>query len=391
MNILYISTQDPRLRNGGTGQRTNLLWESLKRHGRVYTFISNFNFDTDSIIENGDHPIYLARLEKKNRIFWRIINRVLSKASLFNVFRRKIIKINNPNNVFEGVHFDVVVTRYVYPLTDYAYWDIAPLLIDIDDHPLQIYQTVFEKQLHYGLRAVGKCLTMLQTKYIINRSVGGWIANKEQLNLCGKNYVFLSNIPLMPSEDYKADFNERKNLFTVGVMGYRPNKEGVTRFLTQVWPSFHQKYPDVMYFIVGIGASDADADMWNSCEGVKYLGFVENLETLYERTLATVVPVYSGGGTCIKTLEAMAYSRPCICTKFGARGLPQDVIEEKKGILVFEDSESFIEAYKLLQNESCRQKIEIQGSNVIKHNYSIDSFNKAVDEVLFKSHFMNQR
>ena len=382
MNILYVPTKDPRLKNIGSEQRTHLLWESLKRHGRVYTFILDFNLETGFLKENGEHPIYIARPKIRNRLFWRVVNRVLCKLSLLNVYRRKIIQIDNPNNVFKGVHFDVVVSRYVYPLSDFAYWEIAPLLIDIDDHPFQVYHTVYETQLHYGLKTLGKYLTKFQTRHIINKSVGGWIANKEQLNLCGNNYGFLPNIPTMPSDGYKPNCNERNNLFTVGVMRYGPNKEGVTRFLTQVWPSFHLKYPEVQYYIAGKGASEADAEYWNSFEGVKYLGFVENLEALYEKTLATVVPVYSGGGTCIKTLESMAYSRPCISTEFGARGLAIDVIEEEKGVVLFDNAESFIKAYEKIQNQGCRKKIEIQGRDLISSHYSIAIFNKAVDEVL---------
>lgn len=391
MNILYIPTQDPRLKNGGTGQRTNLLWESLKRHGTVYTFVSDFNLGTEPIIENGDHPIYLSRPVKINHLFWRAVNRCFRKLSFFNVFSRKILEIDNPTNVFKGVHFDFIVTRYVYPLCNFKYWEVAPLLVDIDDHPFQVYHTVYENRLYYGLRTIGRYLTNIQTKYILNKSVGGWIANEEQLPLCGKKYGFLPNIPQLPRNDYNVGYNERKNLFTVGVMGYRPNKEGVTEFLAEVWPSFHQKYPDVRYYIVGIGALDADANLWNSYEGVRYMGYVDDLESLYEKTLATVVPVNSGGGTCIKTLEAMAYSRPCISTKFGARGMPADVIEEKKGVLLFDNAESFVHAYEELLDESNRKMIENQGRKVISCYYSIDSFNKAVDEVLIKSELLNIR
>jgi len=385
MNILYVPTEDPRALNGGNEQRTNFLWESLKRYGRVYTFLLDSGLNTRFLYIDGEHPICKLRPNVKGISFWRVLNSIVCRLSILNIFGRKIILIKSPEEVFTGVHFDVVVTRYVQPLCNYRYWDIAPLLIDIDDYPPQVFETIRKNQLLWGMKTIGKYITKWQTDYLIKKSVGGWIANKEQEKLLGDNYVFLPNIPQMPSQSYKVDNKERNNLFTVGKMSYSPNSDGVSRFLKQIWPSFHKQYSDVQYLIVGKGAPDAEVKLWNNYEGVKYLGFVEDLETLYEKTLATVVPVYSGGGTCIKTLETMAHSRACLSTKFGARGLADDAVKGEKGILLFEDAESFINAYNKVVDIKRREEIEKQGKNFVISSYSIDSFNKAVDVVLSKT------
>ncbi len=384
MNILFIPNKDPRLRNGGNEQRTNLLWESLKRYGKVYTFLLDRNLDVCAELIDGIHPIYKFRPEEKTFSVWRIINSLLIRLSLFSIYSRKTTVFKRPEDIFEGVHFDVVVARYLHPLCDFKYWEIAPLLIDIDDHPIQVFETVRKKQLPIGLKSIGRFVTRKQAEYIIDKSVGGWIANKDQEVLLGSNYMFLPNIPQTPSQSYNVGNIQRKNLFTVGAMGYGPNKDGVTRFLKEIWPLFHQKYPEVEYYIVGKGALEADVKLWNSYEGVKYLGFVDNLEALYEKSLATVVPVYSGGGTCIKTLEAMAYSRTCLSTKFGARGLSDDVINGEKGILLFEDAESFINDFKTILVANRREDIEQQGKRVVVSIYSVESFNKSVDDIVSK-------
>lgn len=384
MNILYIPTKDPRLTNGGNEQRTNLLWKSLKRYGKVYTFLLDRNLDVCAELIDGIHPIYKFRPEEKTFSVWRIINSLLSRLSLFSIYSRKTKVFKSPENIFEGVHFDVVVARYLHPLCDFKYWKIAPLLIDIDDHPIQVFETVRKKRLPISLKSIGRFVTRKQAEYIIDKSVGGWIANKVQEVLLGSNYMFLPNIPQTPSQSYNVGNIQRKNLFTVGAMGYGPNKDGVTRFLKEIWPLFHQKYPEVEYYIVGKGALEADVKLWNSYEGVKYLGFVDNLEALYEKSLATVVPVYSGGGTCIKTLEAMSYSRTCLSTKFGARGLSDDVINGEKGILLFDDAETFIEAYEKALDIKRREEIEKLGKSVVESSYSVESFNKAVDDIVSK-------
>ena len=80
----------------------------------------------------------------------------------------------------------------------------------------------------------------------------------------------------------------------------------------------------------------------------------------------------------------MAYSRTCLSTKFGARGLAEYVLNEKKGILLFEDAESFIQAYGKVLYTKRREEIEKQGSLFVTSNYSVDSFRKAVDDVMSK-------
>ena len=385
MNILFIPTKDPRLTNGGNEQRTNLLWKSLKRYGKVYTFLLDRKLSCLDELIDSEHPIYKFKPIEKRFSVWQFVNAILIRFSLFSVYSRKTYKIKSPDEVFGGIHFDVVVARYVHPLCDYKYWEIAPLLIDVDDHPMQVYETVRRKRLPFVLKTIGKYITKWQTDYFIKKSAGGWIANKEQEKLLSGNYAFLPNIPQQPSQSYKVDNKERRNLFTVGAMGYGPNKEGVTRFLKQIWPSFHESFPEVQYFIAGKGASDSEVKLWNSYEGVKYLGFVDDLDALYEKTLATVVPVYSGGGTCIKTLEAMAYSRTCLSTRFGARGLSEDAVIGEKGVLLFEDAESFINEYKKVLDVNRREEIEQQGKRLTESIYSVESFNKAVDDIVSKS------
>ena len=384
MNILYVPTKDPRLTNGGNEQRTNLLWESLKRYGNVYTFLLDRKLEKESERIDGRHPIYKYSPNVNKGSLWYIINYFVNRLTPFSIWRCKNIKQPDVSMVFRGVRFDLVVTRYIHPVCYCKYWKIAPLLIDIDDHPLQVYNTVYKSRLPIGLKTIGKYITIWQTKHIIDKAKGGWIANKDQLKLCGKHFEFLPNIPQFPSIDYKIDYCERKDLFTVGAMGYGPNEEGVTRFLKQIWTSFHKRYPDVQYFIVGKSAKKDNVKLWNGYDGVKYLGYVEDLEALYEKTLATVVPVYSGGGTCIKTLESMAHSRICLSTKFGARGLSDDIVNGEKGILLFDDVESFINAYNNVLDIKRRNEYEKRGNDVVTAIYTVDSFNRAVDDIVSK-------
>ena len=386
MNILFVSPFDPRNPQCGGEQRTLLLWESLTRHGRVFSYIINGNFTPDGEMTEGEHPFFkFSPIRKKNSIGYKAncIPFYLTRIDL-NIGR--FIVCPNPNIVFNCAHFDIVVSRYVSPLFLYKFWDVAPVIIDIDDHPIQVYNTRRGQHLSFPFRQLGRFLIKWKTSITIKKSIGGWVSNKEQVRMCGSNYHYLPNIPNQPSTHYEENYADRKNLFTVGHLKHGPNREGIYRFLDLTWPTFHAKHPEVKYYIVGAGANEEDLTAWKSIEGVEYLGFIDDLELLYQNILATVVPIYSGGGTCIKTLESMAFSRMCLSSKFGTRGLPEDVIADRKGVIIYETADDFIDSYEKLLDRDYRERKEKLGCEVINEQYSKIVFHKSVDKLISTIH-----
>lgn len=384
MNILFVTPFDPRINKYGGGgvQRTHLLWESLTRHGRVFTYIYDWHFTTEGEMTDGEHPYFRFKPEiKKNNLGYKV-NFIPVHLTRNELNIGGFIVSPDPSIVFNCTHFDIVVSRYVFPLFLFKYWDLTPIIIDIDDHPMQVFKTRYSPHLPFPSRQLGYFLTYWKTSHAIKKSMGGWVSNKEQVGMCGCNYHYLPNIPNRPSPDYLENYGDRKNLLTVGSMIYDPNKEGVNLFLNEVWPSFHAKHPEVKYYLVGDGAREEEITAWKKFEGVEYLGGMDNLELLYQGILATVVPIYSGGGTCIKTLESMAFSRICLSSEFGARGLPEDVLSDKKGVIIYDSAYDFIESYEKILNRDYRERKEEQGREVIDRLYSKEVFQKSVDKLI---------
>ncbi|RYD39136.1 MAG: glycosyltransferase [Verrucomicrobiaceae bacterium] len=54
---------------------------------------------------------------------------------------------------------------------------------------------------------------------------------------------------------------------------------------------------------------------------VDFFEDASDLAALYASALAVVVPLSAGGGTKIKTIEALAYGRPLVSTAEGVRGV----------------------------------------------------------------------
>jgi glycosyltransferase involved in cell wall biosynthesis len=88
--------------------------------------------------------------------------------------------------------------------------------------------------------------------------------------------------------------------------------------------------------IVGDYGADATIAGLADHPGVRLLGFVEDLQPLYDRAAIAVVPLRIGSGTKIKLLEAFARRLPVVTTPAGAAGLG---VARGTHLLVGEDDE----------------------------------------------------
>ena len=386
MNILYICTKDPRVVTGGNEQRTNNLWHSLQTLGKVYTIVYEAEGPITPVTEKGENPISFCSTQY-NKYYKTIRGAGYSffeKYLEIGYLPYKFPLPHKPLNIYKGIIFDIVVARYIQMPLKYHFWDIAPLFVDIDDHPLQIFETTKKDLLPTFLQPIGLKFVMKMYEKAQKRMKGGWIANKDLLSYKYPNIKYLPNIPQVPSETYNAHNNDRRYLFTIGMMSYPPNYLGVDKFIKEIWPDFHEKHPNVIYRIGGKGAPEDFATKWNAVEGVEYCGFVSNLEDAYENCIASVVPIYSGGGTCIKTLESLAYSRGCLSTKFGVRGIDEKDVKEQNGLLLFSNAKSFISAYESIIADKNKTIEEGAYKFISQGEFSEQNFKEAVTEFILR-------
>jgi len=103
--------------------------------------------------------------------------------------------------------------------------------------------------------------------------------------------------------------------------------------------------------------------------GVTTVGFLEDLEPLYVRSLAMLAPVFGGSGVRVKMLEGFRAGMPVVTTPDGAFGLP---LEDGQEALVAGDPESFAECVeRLLANEDVRQRVREGGYTYLERHHSL--------------------
>lgn len=109
-------------------------------------------------------------------------------------------------------------------------------------------------------------------------------------------------------------------LLMVGNYAYGPNKQGLERFVSDVWPSIRSTLPAARLRAVGPGYENL-AFARDMPAGVECLGYVDDLATAYASAAVVVCPIYSGSGTRVKIVEAAAHGLPIVTTPIGAEGL----------------------------------------------------------------------
>lgn len=114
-----------------------------------------------------------------------------------------------------------------------------------------------------------------------------------------------------------------------GNLGYFPTVDGARWFAREVWPRIRRLEPRAQWWLAGARPARSVRRL-AKLEGVRLYADPDDLLSISHRAAVAVAPLWSGSGTPIKILEAMALSVPVVTTRSGAAGLdglPSDAVE----------------------------------------------------------------
>ncbi|HLL88172.1 MAG TPA: glycosyltransferase family 4 protein [Tepidisphaeraceae bacterium] len=124
----------------------------------------------------------------------------------------------------------------------------------------------------------------------------------------------------------------------VGSMGVPWNRTALERFVAGSWPAIRARVPDAELRVVG-GAQE----LVPRAEGVRPLGFVDDLEAEYRAATVVASVVRAGNGANVKMAEAARAGRPIVATTYSAGGYT-GILEPGRDMLVAESDAEVADA-----------------------------------------------
>ena len=127
---------------------------------------------------------------------------------------------------------------------------------------------------------------------------------------------------------------DRHTLLFTGFYAYGPNREAIDFLVNRVMPSIREHYPSATLALTGGGAPYSEPWIRN----VGPIAYDEFAAFVAGCGIA-IAPIFSGSGTRLKILEAMAAGIPVVATEKGAEGLP---LCDRKDLLLAKNASEFI-------------------------------------------------
>jgi glycosyltransferase involved in cell wall biosynthesis len=257
----------------------------------------------------------------------------------------------NPDAIFVhrlGVMCPLLQTRRALP----------PIFFDLDD----IEHVAFRRKLRYlpiiSARLVNyffypalclgeyKAINLARRTFVCSDNDRYYLTNHWGL----KGVVKIPNAVKIPETQ---PITTEQTLLFLGSYGYKANIDAAEFLIRKIWPLVHRTAPKATLIIAG--QFPARIPSYRAgIQGVKFTGFVKELDDLYGKARVVCAPILAGSGTRVKIIEAAAYGKPVVSTHLGAEG-----IEMQDGVDIFlrDDPKLFAEACIRLLNDHtlCKQ------------------------------------
>ena len=392
MNFLFVNCNFGMLDiiDCGAANRTTMFVHALAQIGHVDVV----SFYRDTITSNIPHcdvvfskyvptirasEPFLKKIARKIKLLYKPYD-PLSYYQL-NKIREDIVDLQYLKN-----RYDYVVCRYISDAISCGLMKYASkLIVDVDDNPVNAYKRDLSNM---KFRYPGTKYLALWKAYflgIMSKRLLKKIKCSFYSNILEPPYeksVFLHNVTTLKEQITEITENTPKNILVVGWLDFFPNRNGVLHFVEKTFPLIRSVIPDAELHIVGKCKEQSFLSLLNTIEGVKALGFIENLAEEYQNSRAVIVPVYQGAGSSVKFVEGLMMKRPMVSTPMGVRGFDNICSEGQHYLLAKTDEQFAKNVVVLLESINLSNTIAKAAYEVGNTFFSHERFCKIVKDAI---------
>jgi GT2 family glycosyltransferase len=177
----------------------------------------------------------------------------------------------------------------------------------------------------------------------------------------------------------KKSFVQRNGVIFLGGYGHPPNIDAVLYFIQEVWPHVRKRLKKLPFFVVGSNVPPALKKL-DGVDGVKVVGYVANLEEIFESVRVSVAPIRFGSGIKGKVAMSMAYGIPVVATSCAAEGM--GLVHGKDAMIIDNPLLMAEEIVRLHEDQILWESMSSACSKFAKLTYSRSLGNKRIAEIM---------
>ena len=386
LRILYVTRELPNSGGAGVERRAAQNLSALRTLGNVTVVMPHHTqtkldrFDdlrvpnVERVVIREEQTLSEARLSERRgaRGKWqwlrqslRLVPYHLDLASPEDAARYRANLGSNFDVIFCFRLSSAVWVDSVYP--DGGHKDGSKKVVDLDDIESVSFRNgnIEPRPSHIlgAIRFLSHAATISKLERRIARTWGG-VSLCSELDVARFKRMTGRSASVIPNSTPFDGWSEevqghRCNILFVGSFPYRPNYEGVMWFIKEVWPIIQRKYPERFSLTLAGFSPPVEIRILDSQESIQVLDSPPDLGPIYHKANIVIVPIFSGSGTRIKVIEAIAKNRVVVSTTIGCEGLE---LIDKTHYCDANDAESFVAALASLADDPERRVVQARAA-----------------------------
>lgn len=168
------------------------------------------------------------------------------------------------------------------------------------------------------------------------------------------------------------------SLIFAGGLSWYPNVSAVRFLLDHVWPQTRVEFPAATLTIVGRNPPEWLCAAAARDTRLKVTGFVDDVRPFLDRASVYVCPIFDGGGTKLKVLDAMAMAKPLVAHPIALEGIAAQ--PERHWISASDGPEFQSAIRRLFNDELLRRSLGRESRQLIERSYSFAQIGAALSQ-----------
>jgi len=322
--ILYVTPKNPWDNKYGGAIRNNHIIKGLCKYYDVHVALTSTNmFERESFINLA--PLDRVKLHLLNEASSNTSNKKtpvhlyylagLLGYGRFNESLFEIMRVLDP---------DLVWYFQKHSLRSAGFPDKTPFILDLDNVNWNLLKRTAQYQSgkHKFLTSIKMYLSYFEERILVRRASLTVISNPDEQNkLPTHNKVTAIDNGFNFSKDLEVNKARNQRILFFGSLFYYPNLDGLLWFCDKIWPIILTRRPESKLDIVGHVNDMKDIEGVVKLPGIRFHGFVEDIDPFIKTNACLVVPLRIASGTRVKILESWAKGLPVVSTTLGAEGL----------------------------------------------------------------------